>query len=894
MKTKHLIMASILLVILTIGAASASEDADTLAVEDNHMEVANAPCDADVMNEEGDSFDEGTEIGPGVEDLYPIEVPGYAPYNSDSNITFDVDDDINGTIQIADSEDTTYEGSEPVYSYRDFPVTQGKGVIPLKDYSMGVHYFHFNFIGGDNAPEDVVSKINEYFNYYGDFRTNIGPVIIPKYVDVNEDVIVGISVPDGTNATLNAYYYEMLENEENPGEYYYARGELINKTEVSTGYINLGRFPLGYNYVCFVLQTNESETLFDDRMGFEVIDESHDFVIELESDEVIKVKDAILKLKNIPYHAEGSFRLYIDNNEVQITRNWNELVFDARELSEGTHNFKVEFLGDGYFNPTSLEGTFNASSVVFYIPETYDIGFDFEIIGVLLPKGASGIATIKFTDTGVVLMSKEFEVGFDGEIIYLSLKGLKYGTNNLTIIVDGTYSATKDVQINGTYSIGIYDKAVYGSGNLNVVAPKDMGAKMTLIIEGNEYNIIREALPDDGFSYHAVLPKNLSIATYSGIIRYSGDEKYPAAEFDCTVEVAAMVIVPESEIDPKNEAITLTLPENATGDLKVRLIRDWDGAEFNYTVKLEKGVAILPLKDLAFGKYRAYVNYTGDDYTIEDTGEDYAFAIRPELSYPTVMVQGDDKYILINAPGLSGGVEYCLDGGDHIFIRLADGKARILLSGLSEGIHEYDIAVLYDYDNDFGSGSGGFYYSADIKVQKPVIKAANANVVYTSNSLYNVQITGVDKNIIVGDKVTFKVNGKVIGTGKIDKNGYASIKITQKPGSYKITAVYKKASITKKLTVNHVLKLQKVKVKKSAKKLVIKATLVKVNGKYLKNKKITLKFNGKKYTAKTNKKGVAKFTIKSKVLKKLKKGKKVTYQATYLKDSVKYTVKVKK
>ena len=87
--------------------------------------------------------------------------------------------------------------------------------------------------------------------------------------------------------------------------------------------------------------------------------------------------------------------------------------------------------------------------------------------------------------------------------------------------------------------------------------------------------------------------------------------------------------------------------------------------------------------------------------------------------------------------------------------------------------------------------------------------------------------------------------------------------------------------------------LKKVKVKKSAKKLVLRATL-KINGKAVKGKKITFKFKGKKYKAKTNKKGVAKVTIKKKVLKKLKVGKKVKYQATYLKDTVKYTVKVKK
>jgi len=100
--------------------------------------------------------------------------------------------------------------------------------------------------------------------------------------------------------------------------------------------------------------------------------------------------------------------------------------------------------------------------------------------------------------------------------------------------------------------------------------------------------------------------------------------------------------------------------------------------------------------------------------------------------------------------------------------------------------------------------------------------------------------------------------------------------------------------VTKKLTVKQILTLKKVTVKKSAKKLVLTATLKKVKGKFLKSKKITFKFNGKTFKAKTDKKGVAKVTIKSSVLKKLKVGKKVTYSATYVKDTVKKSVKVKK
>ena len=86
------------------------------------------------------------------------------------------------------------------------------------------------------------------------------------------------------------------------------------------------------------------------------------------------------------------------------------------------------------------------------------------------------------------------------------------------------------------------------------------------------------------------------------------------------------------------------------------------------------------------------------------------------------------------------------------------------------------------------------------------------------------------------------------------------------------------------------------KVSKKAKKLIISAKL-KINGKLAKSKKLTFKFKGKTFKVKTNKKGVAKLTIKSKVLKKLlkkvKAGKKVKYQVSYGKKTVKKTLKVK-
>ena len=65
---------------------------------------------------------------------------------------------------------------------------------------------------------------------------------------------------------------------------------------------------------------------------------------------------------------------------------------------------------------------------------------------------------------------------------------------------------------------------------------------------------------------------------------------------------------------------------------------------------------------------------------------------------------------------------------------------------------------------------------------------------------------------------------------KTNKNGYATLKIPSKitPGKYTIKATYKGQTVKNKLTVKQVLKTKKtVTVKKSAKKLVLSATLKK-------------------------------------------------------------------
>ena len=68
----------------------------------------------------------------------------------------------------------------------------------------------------------------------------------------------------------------------------------------------------------------------------------------------------------------------------------------------------------------------------------------------------------------------------------------------------------------------------------------------------------------------------------------------------------------------------------------------------------------------------------------------------------------------------------------------------------------------------------------------------------------------------------------------------------------------------------------------------------KVDGKYLKGKVLKIKFKGKTYKVKTNKKGVATWKVKKSMLKKLKAGKKYKYTVTYGNDVVTKKLTVKK
>lgn len=354
------------------------------------------------------------------------------------------------------------------------------------------------------------------------------------------------------------------------------------------------------------------------------------------------------------------------------------------------------------------------------------------------------------------------------------------------------------------------------------------------------------------------------------------------------IDVKQNVSLNVTDIDiaaDENAEILISLPNNATGTITVKL------GDFSYVASLSNGSCMIVLPKLQPGNYSSKITYSGDgNYASIKTKISIHVKLASLDAHDMVRAQNSDydyqiKLVDEEGNGISNKlVSFNVMSNQYYAITDSDGIANFK-ANLNEGTYAVQVS------SDIAGNA-----ESELKIVKRIGKNNDLNVFYSSNAKYKVQIFGDDGNPEKqGQNVKVWIDNKMQSL-KTDKNGFITIAIDKnfKVGKHVIKISYKGITAKNNVVVKHLLTLKSASVKKSAKKLVLTASLVKVNGKYLKNKQITFKFNGKTYKSKTNSKGIAKVTIKSSVLKKLKSGKKVTYQATYLKDAVKKTAKIKK
>lgn len=247
---------------------------------------------------------------------------------------------------------------------------------------------------------------------------------------------------------------------------------------------------------------------------------------------------------------------------------------------------------------------------------------------------------------------------------------------------------------------------------------------------------------------------------------------------------------------------------------------------------------------------------------------------------------------------LNGKVVLQLNDGSQVSCDIVDGKGTINCVGSTPGstmeFENTNLTNIEGYENVvLNAGS--------IKVNKldSTIIAKYIVMTYNSNTACIVTLRDSEGNVIKNAKVNVIINGK---TSILTTNSQGQIKITNSlvPKQYSVKISFAGNNANNKATKTVKITVKKATAKLTANSVTFKAktktkkytvTLKNNAGKVMKNTKVTLKVNGKTYTATTNSKGQATFKI-TKLTKKGKYSAVISYAGNSYYNKLSKTVKI--
>ncbi len=587
-----------------------------------------------------------------------------------------------------------------------------------------------------------------------------------------------------------------------------------------------------------------------------------------------------------PNDAGGKITIVIAGSEYTENITEGKAVFNINNLTARDYHVTAIYHGDTYYNVNSAEANFTVSKVPSVINLTVsDINEgEVEIINVTATPGATGVVLITIGDTHYYAELNEGKATFN-------VPGLAYGKYDaqVTYLGNDKYNSSTNVK-SFTVKPKIVVEATTNNGNTTVLVIKvdtNASGDVNVTVNGQTYpaKVVNGTAK---VNVSDVTPGETNVT-----VKYSEDG-LGEVEQNMTVDIPKvtgydMTVSPTVIKEGGNSTVVVSVPEDAKGNVTIT------SGNKTYTAPIENGTAKFDLSDLPVGSHDVSVSYDGDN---RYAGKNTTAHINKVINLPTVnavdhLVRGwnsqfDYEAVFTNEFGevlVDTDVTFIINGKSYTVKTEAHGVAK-----LSETlpVGEYNVTSVNPVT--------GEVITKKLSIVPRLIQNKDITMEFMDGTYYTVRVIGDDGNPVgEGEIIDIYVN-TIHYVSKTDKNGYARLKINLNPQKYKVMAEYKNYKVYNKLVVKQTLKLVKktVSVKKSAKKLVLKAKLKWANGKAIKGKKIVFKFKGKKYTAKTNKKGIAQVTIKKNVIKKLKKGKTYKYSASYLKNTVKGKVKVKK
>jgi len=611
-----------------------------------------------------------------------------------------------------------------------------------------------------------------------------------------------------------------------------------------------------------------------------------------DKDEYLVGETAVITI-TVPDDARGNVTIKISGEIVNTSDiSDGKVIYNYVVPTSGLFNIEVIYNGDTKYakieNTTSFEASKVNSTVIISV-DTVQVGDNATII-VTVPDDATGNITIivgSYSESKVIVNgTAKFSISsltkgeYTVNAIYNPLLDPKYnGNSNSTSfeVVAREASMIVDVEA-GSYG----DKV-----NITVTLPSDATGYVTITVGDNSYVANVDSTGVARLSLSDLKPGVTNVD-----IEYSGDTIYVGALNSTTVVVdrkASYVDVSAGNISKGEVAvITVTVPVDATGIITIIV----NGVEYNTTIK--NGVAVFDIADLAPGDYNVYARYSGSEYYKDSVNDTVSFSVLTDQSIVTeVVTRGygsayDYEALFTDKAGnplANTNVTFAVNGKEYIVTTDENGIAR--LPGGTLGIGNHTIIAVNPVTDDKN------YNTTEILPR--LIGNKDIEMDFADGSVYSVLVLGDDgKPVGAGVEVTMEVHS-VAYKVKTDANGFARLAINLNPGTYNVGVEYAGFKVSNTIVVKQTLTAKKTqKVKKSKKKNKIKAKVMFSNGKPVTGVKVTMKLKSKTFTAKTNAKGIAKFKLSKKVVKKLKVGKKYKVTFTYLTNSINKKIKVKR
>ena len=918
MKFNKLMLFSIIMIaILAIGAVSATDLDSVDDIESNDLSIDDSlSVESDSNNGDAGAEGDNQQVNP-KNDNNNVTLPENV-YAWDCNMAVDVPEDTKGTFNLSfdDWEPQNVTGLFGVYGNISgrknidlVPQINGSGRFGNQVLEPGQnHTLNLTYFDGETVH---FSETHTFFLNYIKFEV---PEEISTMNGVYQYLNVSVPLNESSNARAALYIDGKQIGYAQPFNGYGGRSIRMFGKENFKG-ISYGVHSYELRYFNGTYNaTSQSGTI---NVVFDDVEYQKTIVKGSVFNEDIRV--------NLPFDAFGTVKLIADGktvvpNQTFYRDDMTTYVFNLSSLDCKDYNATLVYSGDGYYPAFNRTVSFNLDYLMdvnsyFYVPNAADNEkYENDYVYVDLPIDISGNITLLVDDGKVFNKTIEIIKEQYGSSARFDISELEAGNYTAKVIFNGNnkYPAkTVDFKLIRNYAIncnGYHD--IFEDTYVSLKLPGDAEGNLSiLIVNDSGYDskfIYNKTIPleyKDGFKFvNHTIPKTVLGLTgefeHYIMYEYTGnDYKVMGTKDNDEEDPVFLYIYPRISMPDiyvgQNANFTFEMPSDANGTLLVQI----DGKTY-YNGKLKNGKATFELPNTKIGDHYFYYYYDDDvygkDYTTRDTSYFTVKAKTPviNITKPSYFIKNCYNTIEFKFPNTSfnGNLRLKLDYGnnryEYVTVPIVKGVGSVKILPKYQG----KVRIFYDYA--YKKYAAHWECFGDFKVYK--LTSKNVTKYYTDSKRLNVTIVdNHNKPVPNGQVVYFYYKGKKIGNATT-KNGVASFKLNYRPGTYIIKVYYKGTYVNRKVIIKPIVTFKAVKVKRSAKKLVLTASLKKVNGKYIKGKYVTFKFNGKTYKAKTNSKGVAKVTIKRSVLKKLRVGKKIKIQATYLKDTVKRTVKVKR